>query len=115
MAKTKIRFIDWTRTGKTGGVGIYGLPAEDGSNDSGEYQIGDTLEIEGDVPAGWLPKVEILSGGKASKDAEFVTGATENPTSDKGSDAQREEANLRGTESKDQADQPRRGRPRNDA
>ena len=43
MSKIKIRFIDWTRTGKTGGVGIYGLPANEG--DSGEYQIGDELEV----------------------------------------------------------------------
>lgn len=85
MSKTKIRFIDWTRTGKTGGVGIYGLPANEG--ESGEYQVGDTLEIDGEVPAGWLPKVEILSGG-AKKDAEFVTG-----------------------DAKSDDDAPRRGRP----
>ena len=76
MSKIKIRFIDWTRTGRTGGVGIYGLPANEG--ESGEYQIGDEMEIEGDVPPGWLPKVEILSAPK-SKDAEFVTGQDEAP------------------------------------
>lgn len=75
MSKIKIRFIDWTRTGKTGGVGIYGLPASEG--DSGEYQIGDELEVS-EVPAGWASRVEILSAPK-SKDAEFVTGQDEAP------------------------------------
>ena len=86
MSKIKIRFIDWTRTGKTGGVGIYGLPASEG--DSGEYQIGDELEVS-EVPAGWASRVEIISGVPKAG-AELIA----NPASE--------------------SDAPRRGRPRND-
>ena len=86
MSKIKIRFIDWTGKGKTGGVGIYGLLGNEG--DVGEYQIGDELEVS-EVPAGWASRVEILSG--APKDgAELIA----NPASE--------------------SDAPRRGRPRND-
>ncbi len=83
MSKIKIRFIDWTRTGKTGGVGIYGLPANEG--DSGEYQIGDELEVS-EVPAGWASRVEIISGVPKAG-AELIA----NPASE--------------------SDAPRRGRP----
>ncbi len=86
MSKIKIRFIDWTRTGRTGGVGIYGLPANEG--ESGEYQIGDELEVS-EVPAGWASRVEILSGAPKAG-AELIA----NPASE--------------------SDAPRRGRPRND-
>lgn len=92
MSKTKIRFIDPTGSGRTGGTGIYGLPSED--NASGEFQIGDETEIEGDeIPAGWVGRAEIVGKG-SKKDAEFVTGAEDTSTE-------------RGTESKDQADRPR--------
>ena len=86
MSKIKIRFIDWTRTGKTGGVGIYGLPANDG--DSGEYQIGDEIVVS-EVPAGWASRVEVISGAPKAG-AELIA----NPASE--------------------GDAPRRGRPRND-
>ncbi len=76
-------------------AGIYGLEASD-ENPHGEYPIGHEITLDKDVspPAGWEGRYEIVSG-KPPENAEFVTGT----------------AAERGTESKDQADQPRRPRP----
>jgi hypothetical protein len=75
-------------------AGIYGLEASD-ENPNGEYPIGHEIDLgKNDAPSGWSGKYEIVSG-KPPADADFVTGT----------------AAERGTESKDQADQPRRPRP----
>lgn len=77
--------------------GIYGLPASD-ENPSGEYPIGHEIDLgKNDPPAGWSGRYQEV-GGKAPKDAQLVT----NPVDDSAE---------RGTESKDQSDQPRRPRP----
>lgn len=76
--------------------GIYGLAVDD-DNQNGEYPIGHTIDLgDNDPPAGWEGRYEVV-GGKASKDAKPIT----NPADD---------SSERGTESKDQADQPRRAR-----
>jgi len=74
--------------------GIYGLPVGD-EGGNGEYPIGHEITLDKGVspPAGWSGKYEIVSG-KLPDDAEFITGTSAE----------------RGTESKDQADQPRRPR-----
>lgn len=78
--------------------GIYGLPASD-ENPSGEYPIGHEIDLgKNDPPAGWSGRyVEVT--GKASKDAVPVTNEVPDDSAE------------RGTESKDQSDQPRRPRP----
>lgn len=82
------------------GAGIYGLEAT-ADNPHGQYPVGHEITLGKDgngkqivPPAGWSGRYEIVSG-KMPEDAEFVTGS----------------AAERGTESKDQADQPRRARP----
>ena len=91
----KIRFIGLNGSEKH--TGIFGLAASQ-ENPNGEYPIGHEITLGKDVspPAGWSGKYEVVSG-KSPEDAEFVTGTAE----------------QRGTESKDQADQPRRSRPTN--
>lgn len=76
--------------------GIYGLPIDEETGGNGEYPVGHEITFPKDSapPAGWDCKYEIVSG-KLPEDATFVTG----------------DAAQRGTESKDQADQPRRPRP----
>lgn len=110
------------------GTGIYGLPITDESP-NGEYPVGHVLDIgDNEPPAGWAGRYEVV-GAKADKDAEFIAnpsltdrenaereaafngGATDKNATDKG-DLTRDEANKKGTESKDEADQPRRGRPK---
>ena len=75
--------------------GIFGLPISDEVGGTGEYPVGHEITLDKGVapPAGWEGKYEIVSG-KLPDDAEFVTGTSAE----------------RGTESKDQADQPRRPR-----
>lgn len=75
--------------------GIFGLPVDEKNPGNGEYPVGHELDLgkDGAPPAGWAGKYEIISG-KPPEDAEFVTGTPAE----------------RGTESKDQADQPRRAR-----
>jgi hypothetical protein len=77
--------------------GIFGLAASD-ENPTGEYPIGHEIDLgKNEPPAGWAGRYEEV-GGKGHKDAEMVV----NPADDSAE---------RGTESKDQADQPRRARP----
>lgn len=74
--------------------GIYGLEAT-ADNPHGEYPVGHEIDLgKNDAPAGWTGRYEIISG-KPPEDADFITGT----------------AAQRGTESKDQSDQPRRPRP----
>lgn len=75
--------------------GIFGLPIDEQKGGTGEYPIGHELTLQDGAvpPAAWKGKYEVTSG-KLPDDAEFITG----------------DAAQRGTESKDQADQPRRGR-----
>jgi hypothetical protein len=78
------------------GKGIYGLAASD-DNPLGEYPIGHEIDLgDNDAPAGWVGRYEVV-GGKPAKDSQFIA----NP----------DDAAERGTESKDEADKPRRGRP----
>lgn len=90
--------------------GVYGLPIGEDSA-TGEYPEGYEIEVD-EIPTGWADKVDIVSG-KPKKGAEFVTGEPENALSkDPGSEAAHlAETRERGTASKDEADQPRRGRP----
>lgn len=77
--------------------GIYGLAASD-ENPSGEYPIGHEIDLgKNDAPAGWAGRYQEV-GSKADKGAVPIT----NPADD---------SVERGTESKDQAEQPRRPRP----
>ncbi|MHA0335820.1 hypothetical protein [Sphingomonas aquatilis] len=74
--------------------GIYGLAASE-DNPHGEYPVGHEIDLgKNDAPSGWTGRYEIISG-KPPEDSEFITGT----------------AAQRGTESKDQSDQPRRPRP----
>lgn len=77
--------------------GIFGLPlSEDSPN--GEYPIGHEIDLgDNDPPSGWEGRYEVV-GGKAPKDAKMIV----NPADDSAE---------RGTESKDEADKPRRARP----
>ena len=98
--------------------GIHGLPLTD-ENPSGEYPIGHELTIDGEIPAGWLEKVEIISG-KPKADAVAITNDEPNDTDGKGKiEAQTEDANN-GEVGHDpgnpgdpapKPDAPRRGRP----
>lgn len=77
--------------------GIFGLPLTEESP-NGEYPIGHEIDLgDNDPPAGWEGRYEEV-GGKPSKDAKLIV----NPGDDSAE---------RGTESKDEADKPRRPRP----
>ena len=52
------------------GAGIHGLAATE-ENPAGEYPIGHEFDIEGELPAGWAGRAEVV--GKAHKDAKPVT------------------------------------------
>ena len=66
--------------------GIHGVPPTD-ENPSGEYPIGHELTIDGEIPAGWLEKVEVV--GKAAKDAKLVTNEDDGEGDDDGKPTRR--------------------------
>lgn len=77
--------------------GIFGLPLTD-ETPNGEYPIGHEIDLgDNEPPVGWAGRYEEI-GGKAHKDAKMIV----NPADDSAE---------RGTESKDEADKPRRARP----
>lgn len=69
-AKKTIRII---------GAGIYGRPTPE--NPSGEIEIGTEIEINGEMPAGWVGRAVVV-GEEPKEGSVFVTGNGDDPAID---------------------------------